>query len=274
MRLGINTTLQHSSPEEWARKNYELGCKAVSFPVDYRAGDAVIEAYAAAAKQYDLVIGEVGAWCSPVTEDVAQREAALERCIQQLRMADAIGARCCVNVTGSAGARWDGPYADNFAPWFYERVVDSIQKIVDAAAPTRTDYTIEPMPWMVPTGPEEYLKLMQDVGRTHFAVHMDMANWMCSHERYFAQERFMDKSFELLGPWIRSCHIKDVLLQQEFTFQVKELPCGEGEMNLEHYAALIEKLDPNMPVFIEHLHSDEEYIRSAKYVSERLKAYV
>lgn len=274
MRLGISATLQHSTPVEWAEKTKGLGCDAVIFPVDYTAGDKVITAYAEAAKEYDLTIGEVGAWCSPVAEEDNVREAALTRCVEQLRLADYVGARCCVNVTGAAGPRWDGGYAENFSEAFYEKVVNSLQRIIDTAQPQRTDYTIEPMPWMIPTGPEEYAKLRADVGREHFAVHMDMANWMCSHGRYFVQERFMDETFSKLGPYIRSCHIKDVLLGQEFTFQVQELPCGQGAMNLEYYAGKINEVDSEMPVFIEHLRSEEEYVASMAYVRERLKAYV
>ncbi len=274
MRLGISANLRHSTPVEWAEKHKRLGCDAVIFPVDYTAGDKTIQAYADAAKEYDLTIGEVGTWCSPVSEDTSAREAAFTRCIEQLRMADNIGACCCVNVTGAAGPRWDGGYAENFSEAFYARIVDSIQRIVDEAAPKRTYYTIEPMPWMIPTGPEEYERLLKDVGREHFAVHMDMANWMCAHNRYFAQERFMDETFAKLGPYIRSCHIKDVLLGQEFTFQVQELPCGEGAMNLEHYAARINEINMQMPVFIEHLHTEEEYVASMAYVKERLKAFL
>ncbi len=274
MRLGISANLHHSTPVEWAEKHKKLGCDTVIFPVDYKAGDKVITAYAEVAKAYDLTIGEVGAWCSPVAQEETVRTAAMERCVEQLRLADYVGAKCCVNVTGAAGPRWDGGYAENFSERFYAKIVESLQTIIDRAAPKRTAYTIEPMPWMVPTGPEEYVRLMKDVAREHFAVHMDMANWMCAHNRYFAQERFMDETFAALGAHIRSCHIKDVLLGQEFTFQVQELPLGEGAMNLEYYATKINEVSGEMPVFIEHLHSEEEYVASVMYARERLKAFL
>ncbi len=77
----------------------------------------------------------------------------------------------------------------------------------------------------------------------------------------------------MLGDRICSCHIKDVLLREEFTFQLKECACGEGTLNLEKYAELATKADERMPMIIEHLNSDEDYLNSLKYTKERLKNY-
>lgn len=271
MRLGLNAVLEHTSPEEWGRRMKELGCGSVVFPVDYKAEQKTIDAYVKSARENDLVIAEVGTWCSPVAKDKEKRKKALERCTEQLKLADYVGARCCVNVTGAAGERWDQGYRENFAPEFYEKVVESIQKIIDGAKPKKTFYSIEPMPWMVPTGPGEYGKLIADVDRKHFGVHMDMANWICSHKRYFGQEAFMDKVFKKLGNRIRSCHLKDVKLLTEYTFQIREVPCGEGDLNLEYYVKKINEVNPDMPVLLEHLHSEREYLASLEYVQNRMR---
>lgn len=271
MRLGMNATLAHSSPEEWGNRMRELGCGSVVFPVDYKQEQKVIDSYVKAAKENGLAIAEVGTWCSPVAKNKEARKAALERCIEQLKLADYVGARCCVNVSGAAGEKWDLGYQENFSPAFYDKVVESIRKIIDGAKPKHTFYTMEPMPWMVPTGPGEYEKLIKDVDRRQFGVHMDMANWMCSPKRYFGQEAFMDKVFKKLGSRIRSCHIKDVKLLPDYTFQVREVPCGEGGMNLEYYVKKINEANPGIPVLIEHLHSEREYLMSLEYVQNRMR---
>lgn len=272
MRLGISTEISHSSPEEWRKKIKRFGCTCVVFPTDYRADVNRIDEYVRIAREENWVIGEIGAWCSPLADDRKAREASLERCVEQLRLADYTKARCCVNVTGAAGERWDGAYAQNFSPEFYERIVKSIQYIIDTAKPVNTYYTIEPMPWMVPVGPEEYARLLRDVNRERFAVHMDIANWMCSYERYFAPERFIDEVAEKLGSRIKSCHLKDVKLKKEFTFQVQEVACGKGTLNLEYYVKKMLEIDPDMPVYIEHLGTEEEYLESMRYVAKRMTA--
>ena len=47
--------------------------------------------------------------------------------------------------------------------------------------------------------------------------------------------------------------------------------CEKGDLHLEKYAHLIEHLDPDMPVIIEHLESDAEYLESLAYVIQRFR---
>lgn len=274
MRLGIATNLEHRSPEEWAGQMKQLGCGSVLFPVDYTAPQQQIDAYQKAAKDYDLVIAEVGVWCSPLSPNEKAREAALERCVKQLELADYVKANCCVNVSGSAGARWDGAYAENFSEKMWEQVVTSVQTIIDKVSPKHTYYTLEPMPWMIPMDPEQYMQLIQDIGRERFAVHMDAINWITDPQKYFFNKEFMENAFEKMNVRIKSCHIKDVRLKEEFTWQLEECECGAGNMDLERYAELANEISPDMPMIIEHLHSDEEYLKSLSYVKNRLKKYI
>lgn len=106
---------------------HRMGCTSVNFPVDYTCDRALLEQYTEAAKEYGLMIAEVGAWCNPISPDDKVREAAFTRCVEQLKLADKIGARCCVNVSGSRGERWDGPYKENLTKDTWELVVKSIR---------------------------------------------------------------------------------------------------------------------------------------------------
>ncbi len=270
MRLGISTPLQHSSAEEWAEKMEKLGMRSVVFPVDSFAEKEVIENYRVQAEKHELMIAEVGIWRNALAEDPKEQQAVMDYSIAQLKLADSLGARCCVNVAGAAGKLWDGPYRENFSRRTWERTVRMVQEVIDEARPEHTFFTLEPMPWMVPTGPEEYDRLLSEVNREHFGVHMDGVNWINSADRYFNPEEFLEKCFSILGKRIRSCHLKDVHLETELTFQLKECPCGEGEFPLEKYVELIDSLDPEMPVIIEHLSTDEQYESSAAYVKKRL----
>lgn len=271
MRIGLSAALGHKTPAEWAKRHASTGCRCVNFPVNYRQGMDLAKSYAAAAGEHGLLIAEVGVWKNPISPIDDVRKDALDFAIGQLELADAIGANCAVNVIGSAGERWDGAYKDNFTKETWKKAVKSIQTIIDAAAPKHTYYTIEPMPWMYPTGPDEYLRLIEDVARDRFAVHMDIFNWITTPQRYFFNEEFMEEAFEKLGKYIKSCHIKDVRLEQGFTMMYREVECGGGSINLEKYAELAGKIDPEMPMIIEHLHSEEEYLESIQYVKGRLR---
>ena len=74
-----------------------------------------------------------------------------------------------------------------------------------------------------------------------------------------------------MGKEICSCHLKDIRLKTEYTFQLEETYCGNGSLNIEKYASLINQYNRDMPLIIEHLKTDEEYISSLNYVKERLK---
>lgn len=274
MRLGISSSLVHTSPEDWGQKLHALGCRSVVFPADCTAPEQLVDEYVQAAKKYDLQIAEVGIWKNAIAADKKEQQAAMDYSIGQMKLADRIGARCCVNVIGSTGERWDGAYAENFTPQVWDRSIRMIQEIIDEAKPKHTFFTIEPMPWMYPTSPEEYLKMLEDVNRDAFGVHMDVINMINTPQRYFFPETFVEHCFDLLGDRIKSCHLKDILLGQEFTFRLQECACGEGTFCLERYAELAQAADPEMPMIIEHLHSDEDYVSSVAYVKERLKAYL
>ena len=270
MKLGLSGALEHNNAQEWAKKHYDLGCRAINFPLDYTDKDEIIQDYVAQAKEYGLVIAEVGAWCNPLDKDAAKRAEAMHRCKEQLRLADRIGAICCVNISGSKGDKWDAAHKDNFTCETWAEMVASIQEIIDDVNPQQACYSIEPMPWMYPMGPDEYLQLIKDVNRDKFKVHMDIFNWITTPSRYFANEEFMEECFAKLGSYIVSCHLKDVHMAEEMTIKFEEVACGDGEISLEKYVELANQVTMDMPMIIEHLHSDEEYLESLKYIKKRI----
>ncbi len=270
MRLGIALNLPHRSPGEWADKHRKLGLGSVVFPLDHTASDKEIDGYVNACADADLLIAEVGSWCNPMAADPAERQRNIRRCQKQLSLAEYIGARCCVNITGSAGEIWDGGYARNYAPDFQQLVVETIREIIDAVHPVRTFYTLEPMPWMIPDSPENYADLLKRINRPGAAVHLDVVNMISSPERYFNSTAFIERCFRLLGGQIRSCHVKDVRLERFLTFNLKECPCGEGALDLDTYIRKASECDPDMPFILEHLPSGEEYRKSLFRIQKRI----
>ena len=48
------------------------------------------------------------------------------------------------------------------------------------------------------------------------------------------------------------------------------IPYPKGTLDIELYAKLATAEDPQMPMIIEHLTTDEEYLQSVEYVKKRL----
>ena len=271
MYLGISSSLQHSSPEEWAAKHKALGLETVNFPVTCDDGEDVFMAYKKAADEVGLTIAEVGVWRNTLAANSVERQQWIDYAVRQLRMADAIGATCCVNVVGTPyGPRWDGGYRENFSRELWDMAVKMIRLIIDTARPKYTKFSIESMPWMIPSSPDEYLHLIEDVDRTEFGTHLDVVNMITTPQRYFYNDEFLRECFEKLHGTIVSCHLKDILLKPEYTFQLQECACGEGTLDINLYAQLANAENPNMPMIIEHLTTDKEYVASVQYVRERL----
>lgn len=270
MRLGTSSPLQHTTAKEWAENQVKLGCGAVVFPLDATAPEEKIREYVEEAKAHDLLIAEVGIWRNAMSPDPTDRKAQRDYCVAQLKLAERIGARCAVNVAGAKGARWDGYYKENLTKETRREIVEMVREIIDRAEIEKTFFALEPMPWMIPTGPEEYRDLIEEVDRPQFGVHMDAVNMINSIGRYNDMEGFIDRCAVVLGDKIKSCHIKDVHLKGEYTLQLEECAPGQGEFPLRYYAEKMSDLDPDMPIILEHLNTDEEYVRYMNYLKEVL----
>ncbi len=271
MRLGISSALSHTSPAHWAKQLRELGCRSAVFPVNCDSDKDTIRAYAEAAKENDLVIAEVGIWNNMLDADPEKRKANLDYAIRQIILADEIGATCAVNIAGTPhGPRWDGGYRDNFSKETFDMTVETVQYVLKQADPKRTHFSIESMPWMIPSGPQEYLELIERVNHPQFSAHLDIVNMITSPRRYFFNDEFLRECFDVLKGRICSCHLKDIRLKEEFTFQLEECAVGKGTLDIELLAQLCNEANPEMPVLIEHLNTDEEYRESFLYTKNRL----
>ncbi len=265
MRLGAPIFEEYQDPDEWVAAVRRCGYSAAFCPVTPDAGDEVIAAYAEAAATADIVIAEVGAWSNPLSRREDERATAFDKCKASLDLADRIGARCCVNIAGSLGEKWDGPCPDDLTEEAFDLIVDTVREIIDAVGPTRTYYTLETMPWMYPDSADSYLRLLAAINRERFAVHFDPVNLICSPQRYFANAAFVRDCLRKLGPRIRSCHAKDVRLDTRLTVHLDEVRLGMGALDYRAFLTEVAQLG-DMPVMLEHLASAEEYSLAADHL--------
>lgn len=266
MRLGINFTPPHESPQQWGESLAKRGYRAVSFPVDYKTPVNIIDAYVKAARQWDLRIAEVGVWNSPNHPDQECARKAKEHCLEQFRLADYVKADCCVNVSGAAGPVWYYCYRENYSEELYDRNVKFVQDLCDTVQPKYTAYALEPMQWMLPWSVGQYRQFLSDVGRGCCKVHMDIFNMISNPYLYTHQEELMESAVDMLGKEIVSCHIKDIRMGPEASVAIREVPVGTGEANLAYYLKQIGRLDPDIPVLIEHLGSMAEYDKALLFL--------
>ncbi len=266
MRLGGAVFGKWDDPGGWLECVRRSGYRAAFCPVALDADDAEVRAYADAAAKADVVIAEVGAWSNPLSPDPEIRAAALEKCRSALALADRVGACCAVNIAGSRGQKWDGPCVDDLTEETFGMIVDTVRGIIDAVEPNRSFYTLEPMPWMFPDSADCYLRLLQAVDRPAFAVHFDPVNLICSPQRYARTGEVVREFVEKLGPQIKSCHAKDILLGEKLTVHLDEVRPGRGGFDFHTCLRELDKLGDDLPLMIEHLPTAQDYELAAKHL--------
>jgi sugar phosphate isomerase/epimerase len=254
------------SPADWAAAVQAKGYRAAYAPVGTDADDATVSAYREAAAKADIVIAEVGAWSSPVSEDEEAAAAALEKCIASLDLAERLGAVCCVNVAGSRSAGWARTDPRNLTDETFDMIVEATRRIIDSVKPKKAFYCTETMPWLYPDTVDNYLRLVQAVDRAQYGVHCDPVNMVSSPQRYYANGNLIGEFFAKLGPMIKSCHAKDTIISDELTIHISETRPGTGALDYKRYLSEANALHADLPFMIEHLKSEEEYDAAAAYI--------
>jgi sugar phosphate isomerase/epimerase len=267
MRLGGFFDEKFSSPAEWVAILQSKGYRAAYSPYRVPPGGqfpakADVLAYAQAAQDADILIAEVGAWGrNYVSEDEAECQRAIEESIRLLEMAEKLGACCLVNSAG-----WRQNPAENFSEVVFRRIIETAQTILDAVRPVRTSFTLELVPDIFPYSCDSYLDLLRAVDRPGFGVHLDLANitvspYLCYHNAELIQE-CVDK----LGLHIKSCHAKDVIVSKGMVVHINETRPGLGCLDYPALIRALNRLNPNLPLMMEHLSSNDEYRLAAEYI--------
>ncbi|MEI6875134.1 MAG: sugar phosphate isomerase/epimerase [Spirochaetota bacterium] len=219
------------------------------------------------------MIAEVGAWTNPLQDsERGTRSEALAKCKRALYVADESGARCAVNISGSRGAKWDGPDPKNLSSETWQMIVESVREIIDEVEPKRSFYTLEPMPWMYPCDIETQRRLIRDINRRAFAVHFDPVNMIYSPGTYYANGAFMSDFIREFGDLIKAVHAKDTFFDSSLTLHFHERRPGLGALDYRALLSALDGLDPDMPLIIEHLKEDAEYALGAAYIRETASA--
>jgi sugar phosphate isomerase/epimerase len=243
-----------SNPEEWVARHREWGYNTSYCPVGDDTPEDVVAEYARAAVENDLPIAEVGIWNNPF-----EGPEAIEKCKRRLELAERVGARCAVNIAGSRGGQWDGPDARNYLPETLDMIVATVREVIDDVRPQRAKYAIETMPWMVPDDAESALELVRAVDREAFGIHYDPVNMVTSPRLFYRTGEMVREFVSRVGPHIVAVHVKDIALRSKLTVHLDEVRLGLGGFDVAALVTEVQRLDPDIPLLLEHLDSEEDY---------------
>ncbi|MGC2399285.1 MAG: sugar phosphate isomerase/epimerase family protein [Acidobacteriaceae bacterium] len=268
MRLGGPIFVKSDDPAVLAKAHRDLGYRAAYAPADLSVTDK--DRIATTVKEFarqDVAIAEVGAWKNMLDPDPEKRRSNVAYVTERLALAEALGARNCVDIAGSYDAKvWYGENPKNLSQEFFDATVENCRRLIDAVKPQRTFFSIEMMPWSIPSTPEEYVRLVKAVDRKAFGVHMDVCNTMNSPVRFYNNSEVIRDCFRKLGPWIKSCHAKDLQWGPGVQVYIQEVVPGTGLIDYKTYLQELSRLGTDAPLMLEHLHSEAEYTQGREYI--------
>jgi sugar phosphate isomerase/epimerase len=267
IRLGGPAFARTDDPEELALVHRKLGYRAAYCPGASLNDTDRIRTIERAFAKHDVVIAEVGRWCNLLDPDPAKRKANLKTVTDGLALADAVGARCCVDIAGSFNPDvWYGPHPKNLSEEFFDAAVENARTIIDAVKPKRAKFGYEMMAWSLPDSPDAYLRMIKAVERDAFAVHLDPCNLINSPTRYYQSTALLNECFDKLGPWIVSCHAKDLTWDVEMSLHFREVQPGTGSLDYTTFLRRVAALPHEAPLMLEHLSNAEQYTGAREYL--------
>jgi len=269
IRLGGPVFVRTDDPEELAMAHLKLGYRAAYCPSVSLNDTARISATTAVFKKHGVVIAEVGRWVNLLDADPEKRRANLKQVTDGLALAEAIGALCCVDITGSYNpTRWDGPHPDNLTGKHFDASVENARAIIDAVKPKRARFCYEMMGWMYPDSPDATLRMIKAVDREAFAVHLDPCNLINSPMRFYRNANLLNECFDKLSRWIVSCHAKDLFWEAGANVHFREVRPGAGSLDYGTYLGRLARLPNRPPLMLEHLPNAEEYEKARLHIME------
>jgi sugar phosphate isomerase/epimerase len=207
----------------------------------------------------NVTIAEVGIWRNLITPDDSVRKANLAFAAEKLAVADAVGARCAVSYIGSYQADSDyAPARANLGREAFAACVETVRQLLDTVKPKRAKFALEMMQYSLPDSVDCYRDLIAAIDRPGFAAHLDPVNLIMTPRQYWESGALIRECFEKLGPWIVSCHAKDIVLHHQAALHLDEIIPGKGELDYRTYLLELDRLGGDVPLMLEHL-ADADY---------------
>ena len=267
LRLGGPAYAKADDPEAFVLAHRKLGYRAAFCPKLALTETDRLRAFEQAFAKHDVIPAEVGRWCNLMDADAAKRAKNMENVTEGLALAEALGARCCVDIAGSFHPTiWYGPHADNLTEKFFDAAVENARKIIDAVKPKRAKFTYEMMGWAMPDTADCYLRMIKAVDRPGFGVHLDPCNAVNAPEKFFRNTALLNECFDKLGPLIASCHAKDLAWDVEMNVHFREVAPGKGSLDYATYLKRLAALTEPPPLMLEHLSKPEDYAGARDHI--------
>ena len=207
-----------------------------------------------------------------VSADDARRHAGLRRLAETCRWARWVGADNTYVRPGSLNPAGPWlPHPENRSAATFDRLVAGLREAATTAESEGVFLAVEGHVLSPLFSIERVRDLFDAVGSPALRFNADPVNFVGSLDDAYAGEAFVDRFFDVLGPWVLCAHVKDVRVADRLVLHVDECIPGDGLLDLATFCRRFEACCPDGFALIEHL-PDEQIPRAKAGLDAALSA--
>lgn len=215
----------------------------------------------------NITITALGGTYNMIHPDLQQRADGLRNLRVLAAACERLGTSMITLCTGSRDPdnMWRR-HPDNDTPEAWEDLVVSMRQAVEVAEEYQVTLAFEPEVANVVDSAIKARRIIEQIGSPYLKVVMDGANIFHAGELPRMRE-MLDEAFALLGEHIAFAHAKDLDRDGE----AGHLAAGKGLLDYDQYLALLNDVDPDIPIVLHGL-SEAEVDGCVAFLREKIEA--
>ncbi len=145
------------------------------------------------------------------------------------------------------------PHPDNYKPETEDRLVQSLNDILQTAEDYGVDVVLEAHVTTTLNSSESVRRVIERTGSKRLKLNLDLCNFVSDLQTACNPAPMIHEAFDMLSPYISTVHVKDYYCEDRFTVHIAETVIGTGMMDWETLLRRAYDANPDGYVVIEHL---------------------
>lgn len=242
--------------------NYGLSAIGAPYPIENYTPEECAR-FGEKARELGIMVGEASNSCNLMASDQAVVDSGIESVRKGLQNADLMQCRTLHILVGtkeeSGGHSLLAAHPYMYTDECKSELREVVLRIMDGLDLKHTRFLIEPFNHTFFYQPEDIREFLDSVGHPMVGVQGDVVN-MIAFDSYFDTTSLINRAFDLLSEHIYAAHIKDMAWDYgHLSLKWDEVLIGKGTFDITTYLKRLDQLDPETPVYTEHLPDEQAY---------------
>jgi sugar phosphate isomerase/epimerase len=145
------------------------------------------------------------------------------------------------------------PHPENHSQASEDRLVRSIDEVLEVAAPLGVDIVLEKHATSTLDSAQRVKRVIERTDPRHVRVNIDPANFVADLATAFDPTAMINELFDVLGEHCATVHVKDYYLEDRFIVHISEAIPGTGMMDIDTVLRRTAALGSDSYAIVEHL---------------------